>query len=108
MAIDNIVVGTPLVELEKLGVTPEETTVFETEETFLPRILVKHRLFKSTSEVKKINDQRRKQETISIPTWPHKIPNDESQNLWRTVREPEMTPFKIGHKAFWLIVGDIK
>lgn len=104
---DLIIMGKPLCTLKELGFSQEDTIVFEDEELFLPRILVKHGLFKSTSTVKQINKQRQKLDKIPVPIWPYKISENE-QNLWRTVGErPEMTPFKIGRKVFWLVVGEM-
>ena len=104
MAIDNIIIG-DLIE----GITPQMLGVLDSEQTvtiskeeaenmnwFLPRILVHVGLFKSTSEIKKINDQRMKSNKIKDPL---------SRELWRTLEKPEMTDFKIGKKFFWLIVG---
>ncbi len=95
-----IVVGKPICNLESLGVTEEDTVVFEKEEQFLPRILVKHGVFKSTSVVRRHNEARLK----------NSIPLDKFQNLWRSVGENgelEMTRFKIGRTVFWIIVGEL-
>jgi hypothetical protein len=84
---DNIVVGEPLVSLESLGISKKENTVFESE-IFLPRLLVKHGFFKSTSEVKRANVKKG-----HLP-------------LWRRLEQPEFTYVEIGHKKFWLVVGE--
>jgi len=102
-----IIVGKPICTLESLGFS-EDTILFENEERFLPRILVKHDLFKSTSVIRRLNGDRLKNDQVQIPFWPWKAPNDRWQNLWRTVGENgelEMTGFKIGRTIFWLIVG---
>ena len=96
-----IVVGKPICNLESLGVTEEDTVVFEKEEQFLPRILVKHGVFKSTSVVRRHNEARLKNDKVSL---------DKFQNLWRTVGENgelEMTRFRIGRTVFWIIVGEL-
>jgi hypothetical protein len=105
--IDNIIVGN-LVE----GLTEDQIGIHSSEDTirlsfkqaindkgdlFLPNILKNVGLFKSTSEIRKINDQRLKSDKFK------NIPN---QNLWRTCIQPEMTSFKIGKKVFWLIIGE--
>lgn len=99
--VDNIVIGTPLIELEKLGVLESETTVhfpFNDDGTvFLPSILKQAGLFKSTSEIKQIDAQRNKSGKIKDPL---------ERQLWRKINQPEMTPFKVGKKVFWLIVGE--
>lgn len=77
----NIIVKQPLVDLKLLDIMSDENTVFETE-TFLPRILVKHGFFKSTSQIRK-----------------------NRPDLWRDLTEPEFTELKIGHKRVWLVVG---
>ena len=104
--IDNLIIGelveglTPL----DLGIGAEETTVTigvreATEmELFLPRLLVHAGLFKNTSEVKRIHNDRIKSKKIKDP---------DSRNLWRNIDRPEFTQFKIGKKVFWLAVGDI-
>lgn len=104
--IDNLVIGKPVegLTLHDLGIGQEETTLTigvheATEmELFLPRLLVKAGVFKTTSEVKRIDKDRRNSK---------KIKDELSRNLWRTLDKPEMTHFKIGKKVFWLIVGDI-
>ena len=103
--VDNVVIGKPLVPLEKLGVSKrEETRHFTFEEVtndqgnvFLPHLLVKIGVFKSSSECRKINDQRQKSS---------KFNKDPDQNLWRNIERPEFTNFKIGKRVFWLIVGE--
>jgi len=39
---DNILIGEPLVDLDKLGIEETENTVYENEEVFIPRILKKY------------------------------------------------------------------
>lgn len=104
--IDNIVIG-ELVDgltLADLGILDHEVNVHismdEAEESkmFLPSMFVKAGLFKSTSEIKKIAKQR---DTSK------KIKDDDSRLLWRTLTKPELTQFKIGKKAFWVVVGTI-
>ncbi len=108
MIIDLIVVGKPETSPEEWGFDEGETIVYEDEERFLPRILVKHELFKSTSTVKQINKQRLEQDQITIPCYPGKIVStNPDQNLWRTIEEKELTPFKIGRRVFWLLVGEL-
>lgn len=105
--IDNIVIGEPLVPLRKLGVGKRENTVFlDPEEVtgpdgeiFLPAVLKHVGMYNSTSQIKQINQQRMKQE---------KFANDPDQNLWRKLKRPEFTNFKIGKHNFWLIVGEPK
>lgn len=84
---ENVVVGQPLVSLEALGISKKERTIFETE-TFLPRLLVKHGFFKSTSEVKRAGIKK------------GQLP------LWRKLDTPEFTYIETGHKRLWLIVGE--
>lgn len=106
MNLDNLVIGKPIegLTLEQLGIGAEETTqtigVREATEMelFLPRILVHAGIFKNTSEVKRIHNDRIKSK---------KIKDENSRNLWRNLDKPEMTQFKIGKKVFWLIVGDL-
>ena len=103
--LDNIVIGTPLVDLHLLGVTEEETTVsFTMDEVrndngdiFLPTLLKRVGLFTSNGQIKQINQQRLKSE---------KFKKDPDQNLWRTLERPEFTEFKVGKRVFWLIVGE--
>ena len=102
---DNIVIGTPLVPLEDLGVEETETVLEISLEdatndqgnVFLPHILVQVGVFNSTSECRKINQQRQKSS---------KFNKDADQNLWRNIERPEFTRFKIGKRVFWLIVGE--
>ena len=104
--IDNIIVGELVDGLtsKDLGIGDEETTIriglaeANDMQLFLPRILVSVGLFKTTSEIKRINKDRANSK---------KIKDSNSRNLWRTLDQPEMTLFKIGKKVFWLIVGDI-
>jgi len=104
--IDNIVIGElveGLIPMD-LGVLDYESNVYMTMEDakqlnmFLPSILVKLGLFKSTSEIKKIAKQR----DVS-----KKIIDSDSRLLWRTITRPELTHFKIGKKSFWVVVGTI-
>lgn len=103
--IENIVVGTPLVSLELLGVSKKEETVFlsieeasnDKGEIFLPSILKELGFFKSTGQVRQINKQRQQNE---------KFKKDADQNLWRNVIRPEFTEFKIGKRVFWFIMGE--
>ena len=103
--IDNIVIGEPLVSLDSLGVSKREHTVrFSFEDVtndqgnvFLPHVLVKNGIFKSTSECRNINNQRLKSS---------KFNKDPDQDLWRNLTRPEFTNFKIGKRVFWLIVGE--
>lgn len=103
--IDNIVIGSPLVALELLGVSKkEETITFDMDDVrnekgdiFLPALLVKVGFFKSTGQVRQINKQRQGNE---------KFKNDPDQDLWRNIIRPEFTEFKIGKRVFWLIVGE--
>lgn len=81
MLPDNIVIGTPLVDLKLLGITDDEITITE-QETFLPKILVKHGFFKSTSQIRK-----------------------NRHDLWRDLNRPNLEELKIGHKRVWLVVG---
>lgn len=106
MNIDNIIIGKPIEGLteQSLGIDPCERTIrlsfadCQSHEMFLPRIFVAVGLFKTTSEVKRLHQQRQQS----------KITDPLSKNLWRTIGSPEMTPFKIGKKVFWLIVGEDK
>lgn len=103
--VDNIVLGTPIVPLEDLGVTSAEGTLFvdfdEVEndkgEVFLPALLKHCEIFDSTSKVKQAHNQRIKST---------KIKDELSRNLWRNIDGLEFTHFKIGRKIFWLIVGE--
>lgn len=103
--IDNIVIGEPLVSLGLLGVSKREETVHFTFKeltndqgnVFLPHVLVKNGIFKSTTECRNINNQRQKSS---------KFNKDPDQNLWRNIECPEFTNFKIGKRVFWLIVGE--
>ena len=103
---DNIVIGTPLVPLEALGVEESESILeLSIEEAtneqgniFLPHILIKAGVFDSTSNCRNINKQRQKSS---------KFNKDPDQDLWRNITRPEFTRFKIGKRVFWLIVGEI-
>ncbi len=103
--VENIVLGTPIVSLDDLGVRPDEITTFvdfeeienEDGEVFLP-VLLKHcGIFESTSKVKQAHRQRIKST---------KIKDELSRNLWRNIDGFEVTHFKIGKRIFWLIVGE--
>jgi len=104
--LDNIIIGELVDNLtpHDLGIGKEETTLHislaqaNDMQMFLPRILVHVGLFKTTSEVKRINKDRVNSK---------KIVDSNARDLWRTLVQPEMTQFKIGKKVFWLIVGDI-
>lgn len=96
MSIDNIVVGKPFSSLESLGIEPREHTVFVDGPLWLPSLLVKLGLFKSTSEISRINKQRK-----------HLIAKDSNLDLWRLLKKPELTEFKVGKRYFWLLVGDL-
>ncbi len=102
--VDNIVVGTPIVELSELGITADENTIFfgpehanDNGQLFLPTVLREAGIFTSNGQIKQINAQRQKSE---------KFKNDPDQNLWRNLDHVEFTRFKIGKKVFWLIVGE--
>ncbi len=105
--IDNLVIGDPVegLSLHGLGIGKEETTVHVSLEQaavlefFLPRILVHVGLFKSTSEIKRVNKDRLNSKKIKDPL---------SRDLWRTLDKPEFTFFKVGKKVFTLIVGEIQ
>lgn len=100
--VDNIIIGIPLVNPKKLGIEDDErTTTFsfadiqnDKGEIFLPAVLRKVGIFKSTSEVKNVNKQRTEL-----------IAKDSNHDLWRNLGNPEFTEFKIGKKIFTLIVG---
>jgi len=104
--IDNLIIGEPVegLTLHDLGIGKEETTITigvdeaAEMELFLPRLLVHAGVFNTTSEVKRLDKDRRNSTKIRDPL---------SRNLWRTLDKPEMTHFKIGKKVFWLVVGDI-
>lgn len=105
MNVDNIIIGTLLVPEIDLGIDHSEDSIrfsFQqaqnaNNDLFLPAILVKTHLFKSTSEIRQINKQRQKN---------NKFKNDPNQNLWRIINRPELTRFKIGKRIFWLIIGE--
>lgn len=79
---NNIVIDKPLVDLKLLGIENDEITVFE-EERFLPRILVKHGFFKSTSQVRK-----------------------NRPDLFIELNNLDFIELKIGHKRLWIVVGE--
>jgi len=107
MIIDNVIIGslvdglTPL----DLGIQDDEITVHMTLkdaknlDLFLPRILVSVGLFKTTSEIKRIDKVRVNSK---------KIKDVDSLKLWRTLDHSEVTEFKVGKKTFWLLVGDLQ
>lgn len=105
MISDNIIIGRELVTLEELGILETETITrfsFDAVQNdqgnlFLPHLLVKIGVFKSTRECRQINIQRQKSS---------KFNKDPDQNLWRVIDRPEFTTFKIGKKFFQLIVGE--
>lgn len=88
MQPDNIIIKKPLVDLSVLlgdwnnKIPDGEVNVFE-EETFLPKILVKHGFFKSTSQLRK-----------------------NRPDLWRELNKVDFEELKIGHKRVWLVVGE--
>ena len=82
MLPDNIVIGTPLVNLSLLGITQSEFTITD-EERFLPKLLVKYGFFKSNSQLRK-----------------------NRPDLWRTLDKPDFEEIKIGHKRVWIVVGE--
>ena len=103
--VENVVIGEPLVPLEELGILEEEEAVrFTFKEVtndqgniFLPHLLLKIGVFKSTTDCRNINKQRQASS---------KFNTDSDQNLWRNIDRPEFTRFKIGKRVFWLIVGE--
>ena len=109
MTLDNIIIGDLVEGLTELqvGISSSEDTIRlsvadaenDNGDLFLPHILKIIGLFKSTGDIRRINDQRLKSD---------KFKNDPDQNLWRKLDRPEVTRFKIGKKVFWLFVGDIK
>jgi len=103
--VDNIIIGTIVKGLteESLGIDPSEDTIRISAErakelnNHLPRLLVEVGVYTSTSEIKRIDQQRRQSTKIKDPR---------SKKLWRELDGCEMTHFKIGKKVFWLIVGE--
>jgi len=103
--MDNLIIGTPLpgISLDDLGIGREETTVCiglseaAEMEFFLPRLLVHAGLFKSTSEIRRINKDRKNSKKITDPL---------SRDLWRKLSKPEFTHIKVGKRVFWLLVGE--
>ncbi len=87
---ENIVIKTPLVPLEALGVLSDEVTVFENE-LFLPRVLVAYGIYKTTSDVKRNIKAFEKRNGFSP---------------WMTLERPMFEYIKVGRKHFWLIVGE--
>lgn len=102
--IDNIVIGNLVegVTLEMLGVCDDEVTIHISEDSarednfFLPRLLVNAGVFPATSEIRRIQKARDNMMRLSV----------DERNLWRNLRNPELTRFKVGKKLFWLIAGD--
>jgi len=82
MLPNNIVIGKPLVDLKLLGIENDEITVFE-EKKFLPRILVKHGFFKSTSQIRK-----------------------NRPDLFIELNKLDFIELKIGHKRLCIVVGE--
>jgi len=82
MIPNNIVIGTPLVDLKLLGIEDDEITVFETER-FLPKLLKEYGLFKSTSQIRK-----------------------NRPDLFIELDKIDFIELKIGHKRLWIIVGE--
>ena len=82
MIPQNIVIGKPLVDLKLLGIEDNEITVFENER-FLPKILVKHGFFKSTSQIRK-----------------------NRPDLFIELNKLVFIELKIGHKRLCVIVGE--
>lgn len=81
--VQNIVIGTPLVSLETLGVDiKEQGTAFD-EERFLPKLLVKYGFALSISEIRR-----------------------NRQDLVRHLNKTDMELIKIGKKKVWIIVGE--
>lgn len=105
MIADNIIIGKEIVSLEDLGIRETEICMrFTFKEltndkgnVWLPHLLVKLGVFKSTNECNQINKQRQASS---------KFNKDPSQDLWRNIENPEFTHFKIGKKVFCLIVGE--
>ena len=105
MIADNIIIGREIATLEELEILETETIERFTFDAvrndqgnlWLPHLLVKLGVFKSTSECNQINKQRQASS---------KFNKDKDQNLWRSFDRPEFTKFKIGKKVFWLIVGE--
>ena len=83
MIPDNIIVGKPLVDIKELGVNKNEVSV-KTNEIFLPKILKEFNIFSSTSQVKK-----------------------NRPDLWRELKDFEMTKLEIGFKRIWIIKGEL-
>ena len=81
MLPNNIIIGTPLVNLSQLGITQSEITITD-EERFLPKLLVKYGFFKFNSQLRK-----------------------NRPDLWRTLDKPDFEEIKIGHKRVWIVVG---
>lgn len=101
----NIIVGQPICDLSQLDIDPHNEQVIRIDKQqvinqdgtiFLPNILKQAGLFKSNSEIRKINEQRVKSDKITDPL---------EKNLWREIDQPEFSHFKIGKRDFWLVVG---
>ena len=82
MQPNNIIIGIPLVNLILLGITQSEITITD-EKRFLPKLLVKHGFFKSTSQLRK-----------------------NRPDLWRALDKLDFEEIKIGHKRVWIVVGE--
>lgn len=88
--IENIIIGNPLVNPENLlafniedwNNNESEKTAFENER-FLPKLLVKHGLISSTSEVKR-----------------------NRPDLWRMLDKTDCEDIKIGKKRVFIVVGN--
>ncbi len=104
--IDNIVIGNLVegVTLEMLGVCDDEVTIHISEDDareanfFLPRLLVMAGVFPTTSEVRRI--QKDRDNMTHLP--------EAERNLWRNLKDPELTKFKVGKKLFWIIAGQFE
>jgi len=107
MAIDNIVIGTPVCSYAELGILDEENTLslsFEEArndngDLFLPAILVQAGLFNSTSEIRRLNKDRLQRKKLVDPL---------EKDIWRKIVGLEFTHFRVGRKIFWLVVGEDK
>jgi len=105
MIADNVIIGREIVTLEELGILETETIErfsFDAVRNdqgnlWLPHLLVKIGVFKSTSECNQVNKQRQASS---------KFNKDPDQDLWRNIEHPEFTHFKIGKKVFNLIIGE--
>lgn len=81
--VENIIIGTPLVSLESLGIDINtQDTVFDTER-FLPKLLVKYGIAPSISEIKR-----------------------NKRNLVKNLDKPDFGLIKFGKKRVWIVVGE--